>query len=122
MHDESLITVTDTTFAETVLAARTPVVLDIWARWCPPCGPVARILAELAGEFRGQVLIGSLDADANPRIPRDHRVTSLPTLLFFRDGVVTATIVGARPKSTLRQVLAQHAGQSGAVPPPYVNS
>ena len=114
MPAESLITVTDETFASTLAGAGTPVVIDVWAEWCPPCRPMAHVLGELAEEFRGRVLIGTLDADANPVTVRDHRVTSMPTLLFFTGGVLTQTIVGARPKSMLRQALAN------AVTP-YVN-
>jgi thioredoxin 1 len=115
MPDDTLITITDATFDELVLRARQPVVVDFWATWCPPCGPMSRLLGELAGEFRGRLVIGTLDADENPVTTRDHRVLAMPTLLFFRDGVVTSSIVGARPKAVLRAAL------NSAVTP-YVNS
>ncbi|GIE83871.1 thioredoxin family protein [Actinoplanes regularis] len=114
MPDETLITITDATFDELVLQARQPVVVDFWAKWCPPCGPMSRLLGELAGEFDGRLLIGTLDADENPITTRAYRVLAMPTLLFFSNGEVTSSIVGARPKSVLRAAL------SGAVTP-YVN-
>jgi thioredoxin 1 len=101
----SLTEVTDDTFAELVLGNPLPVVVDFWAEWCPPCRPVARTLAELAGEFTGRLLITQLNADDNPVAVRDYRVLAMPTLLFFRRGVVVSSIVGARPKSHLRQAL-----------------
>ncbi|GAA3343277.1 thioredoxin [Amorphoplanes nipponensis] len=113
MLADPLTEVTDDTFAALVLGNPLPVVVDFWAEWCPPCGPVARTLAELAGEFPG-VAIMQLNADENPVTMRTYRVLSMPTLLFFRGGVVVHTIVGARPKSQLRQAL------SGAFEP-YVN-
>lgn len=114
MPENDLIHVTDANFAETVLAAPLPFVVDFWAEWCPPCRPMGQVLAELAGEFRGELLVGKLDADENPEATRAYRVLAMPTLLFFKQGVVTASIVGARPKSVLRQALA------GAITP-YVN-
>ena len=103
MLEDSLVTVTDATFAEVVLAARLPVVVDFWAEWCPPCRPMAKTLAELAGEFAGRLVIAKLNADENPEATRTYRVLSMPTLLFFKRGVVVNSIVGARPKSHLHR-------------------
>ena len=115
MPENHLITVTDATFAEAVLAAELPFVVDFWAEWCPPCRPTAQVLAELAPEFEGRLRIGKLNADENPESTRTYRVLSMPTLLFFRAGVVTASLVGARPKSVLRAALTNALS-------PYVNS
>lgn len=114
MPSDALITITDATFDELVLRARQPVVVDFWATWCPPCGPMSRVLAELAPEFDGRLVIGTLDADENPVATRNHRVMAMPTLLFFSGGVATSSIVGARPKSVLRAAL-----ESAVMP--YVN-
>ncbi|MFI7544338.1 thioredoxin family protein [Actinoplanes sp. NPDC049599] len=106
MPTDALTTVTDDTFAELVLGNPLPIVVDFWAEWCPPCRPVARTLAELAGEFTGKLVIAQLNADENPVATRDYRVLSMPTLLFFRNGVVVHSLVGARPKAHLRAALA----------------
>ena len=101
-----LLTVTDADFAEVVLAAKLPFVVDFWAEWCPPCRPMAQVLAELATEFEGRLLIGKLNSDENPETTRAYRVMSMPTLLFFSGGVLTTSLVGFRPKSVLRPALA----------------
>ncbi|MEU5903237.1 thioredoxin [Micromonospora sp. NPDC047527] len=106
----SLITVTDDTFAELVLASERPVVVDFWADWCPPCKMIEKSLAELAREFAGQMVVAKLNSDDNPRTTRTYAVMSLPTLLVFRRGEVVGSIVGSRPKTYLRQTLAAHAG------------
>jgi thioredoxin 1 len=109
-----LITVTDATFDSLVLKAELPFVVDFWAEWCPPCRPMAQVLTELAEEFRGELLIGKLNADENPESTRAYRVMSMPTLLFFSGGVLTSSLVGFRPKSVLRPALANATA-------PYVN-
>lgn len=115
MPEADLITLTDANFSKIVRNAEMPFVVDFWAEWCPPCGPMAKVLAELAVEFDGRLLIGKLNADENPETSRAHRIMSMPTLLFFRDGVVTGSLIGARPKSVLRQTLTN-------LVTPYVNS
>jgi thioredoxin 1 len=114
MSEDSLITVTDGAFAELVLGSPGPVLVDFWAEWCPPCRPVARILAELAGEFAGEVTIAKINSDENPEATRAYRVMSMPTLLFFTGGEVVRTMVGARPKGHFRQALTEFVH-------PYVN-
>jgi thioredoxin 1 len=106
----SLVTVTDESFAETVLASDRPVVVDFWASWCPPCKMISKSLAELAEEFGERMVVATLNADENPDATRAYRVTGLPTLLVFRRGEVVGSIVGARPKTYLRQALSAHAG------------
>ena len=105
MPANTLTTVTDATFADLVLGNPLPVVLDVWAEWCPPCRPVAQSLSELAGEFTVRLVIAQLNADENPETTRNYRVLSMPTLLFFRRGVVVSSLVGARPKAHLRRTL-----------------
>jgi thioredoxin 1 len=93
---------TDSTIGSFLAEAALPVAVDVWAEWCPPCGPMARTLAELQPEFADRLLITALDADENPETSRAYGIMSLPTLLIFRAGVVTQRLVGARPKSVLR--------------------
>jgi thioredoxin 1 len=105
MPEDLLITVTDATFADVVLKSSLPIVVDFWAEWCPPCRPMARTLSELAGEYPGQIVFAKLNADENPEATRRYRILSMPTLLLFKKGQVVKSIVGARPKSYLREAL-----------------
>ncbi|WBB73132.1 thioredoxin [Micromonospora sp. WMMD1128] len=103
-----LTAVTDATFAETVLAADRPVVVDFWAEWCPPCRVVSKHLAELAEEFGDALRFVALNTDENPTTARAYQVMSAPTMLVFRDGQVVGSTVGSRPKNHLRQSFARH--------------
>jgi thioredoxin len=112
----ALITITDATFDQEVLRSERPVLVDFWAQWCPPCRPMARVLEELAGELAGTVVIAKINSDENPLASRTYRILSLPTLLLFREGGIVATMVGARPKSALRDALAKALGPGERAP------
>jgi thioredoxin 1 len=99
-------TVTDDSFAKEVVANPKPVVVDFWAEWCPSCKRLTPTLAELADEYGDRVEVVKINADDNPETVRAYGVLSLPTLLVFRDGEPVGGLVGARPKSALREALA----------------
>ncbi|HEX2188715.1 MAG TPA: thioredoxin [Longimicrobiaceae bacterium] len=96
-------TVDDASFAQAVDRASGLSVVDFSAGWCPPCRMIEPALEQLAGEYASRVEVMSLDVDANPATAARFGVRSLPTVLFFRDGAVVDRVVGAVPKSALRQ-------------------
>jgi thioredoxin 1 len=91
----------DKTFAQEVLQATSPVLVDFWADWCGPCKAIAPIVEALAGEYEGQLTVMKLDIDANPRTASAYRVQSIPTLLVFKDSKPAERIVGAVPKEVI---------------------
>ena len=95
------ITVTDATFADEVLGSSKPVLVDFWATWCGPCKMVAPVLEEIASEHGEKITIAKMDIDANPSIPRDYQILSIPTMILFQDGKPVKQIVGAKPKAAL---------------------
>src|SRR5690625_378391 len=98
--------VTDATFAEAVLGAPTPVLVDFWATWCGPCKMVSPVLEEIAAEKAGELTVAKLDVDANPETARTYQVVSIPTLILFADGEPVKRIVGAKGKAALLRELA----------------
>jgi thioredoxin 1 len=99
------LTVTDATFKAEVLDSSIPVLVDFWAAWCSPCKMIAPIVHELAGEYEGRVKVTKLDVDANPVVPGQFGVMSIPTLLLFVDGKPEKRLVGYRPKASLKSDL-----------------
>ncbi|HZQ32372.1 MAG TPA: thioredoxin [Mycobacterium sp.] len=95
------ISVTDGTFAQDVLSAPRPVLVDFWATWCAPCRMVAPVLEEIAGEKADELTVAKIDIDANPGTARDFQVVSVPTLILFKDGKPVKRIVGAKSKAAL---------------------
>ena len=95
--------VTDGSFQADVLDSRTPVVVDFWAEWCGPCRMIAPSLEELASEYDGKVTVAKMNIDENPQTPTRYGVRGIPTLMIFRNGQVTATKIGALPKTKIKE-------------------
>lgn len=100
-------TLTDGSFEEAV-AKYPALVVDCWAEWCGPCRMVAPIIDELAGEYQGRVVFGKLDVDENQVVAREHGIMSIPTLMFFKEGQLAGTQVGALPKAALESAIKEH--------------
>jgi thioredoxin 1 len=97
---------TATTFDEAVGAATVPVVVDLWAEWCPPCHALAPVLDQIATEHADRLRIFKVDVDAHPEVARRFDVMSFPTLLVFDGGRLVRRLVGARGKGHLLAELA----------------
>ena len=101
-----VIELTDSNFSSEVTQANVPVLVDFWAEWCGPCKMIAPLLAELASEAQGRFKIGKVNVDDHRNLAAQYGVQSLPTLLFFKDGQVKDTVIGAgTPKAAIRQKL-----------------
>jgi thioredoxin 1 len=100
---ENTVPVTDASFDTDVLKATGTVVVDFWAEWCGPCKMIGPALEEIGAELKGKITIAKVNIDDNPMTPNTYGVRGIPTLIMFKDGKPVDTIVGARPKSALKQ-------------------
>ena len=94
---------TDSNFQEMIVQSDKPAVVDFWAEWCGPCRMITPIVKELSQEYDGRVVIGKVDVDNNPGISATYGIRNIPTLLFFKNGVVVDKQVGDVPKGAIVQ-------------------
>ncbi|TVP57750.1 MAG: thioredoxin [Gemmatimonadales bacterium] len=107
--DAKTVTVTDDTFTEAIEDRAGLSLVDFWAEWCGPCRIVGPIVEELAGEYAGQgVAVAKVDVDQNPRTASRFGIRSIPSILFFKDGDLVDTVVGAVPKAHLEKKIKEH--------------
>jgi len=99
---DKIIQLSDDKFEADVINAEGPVLVDFWAEWCGPCKQIAPALDELSDEYASKLTIVKINIDENPVAPTDHNVRSIPTMMIFQDGVVSATKIGAAPKGQIK--------------------
>ncbi len=90
---------TDANFKTDVLDSDKLTVVDFWAEWCGPCRAIGPVIAELATEYEGVVNVGKLNVDENPQISTNYDITSIPAILFIKNGEVVDKLVGSQPKA-----------------------
>jgi thioredoxin 1 len=104
-ENENLLHVTDGDFDHKILKSGLPALVDFWAAWCGPCRTVGPIVEELATEYAGKITVAKLDVDANKETPSKYGVRGIPTLMLFKGGQMVDQIVGAVPKSRIKELL-----------------
>jgi len=103
----SIVTLTSSTFDETVNASTKPILVDFWAEWCGPCKMIAPILEQIASENGDDITIAKLNVDDYGDIAGRFSVMSIPTMILFDKGEPAKRLVGAVPKSRLLEELSE---------------
>lgn len=102
------LTFTDSNFESEVIQTNKLSVVDFWAPWCGPCLALGPTIEALATEYEGRVNIGKVNTDENAELSMKYGITSIPCILFIKDGKVVDKQVGAVPKAALERKIVSH--------------
>ena len=100
----AIIEITKENFEGEVIRADIPVLLDFWAAWCGPCRMLSPIIDGIADENDG-IKVGKINVDEQPELAQRFNVMRSPTLVVVKNGKVTASSVGVKPKADVLALL-----------------
>lgn len=105
-----IIDVNEDDFSERVLAASriTPVLVDFWAEWCPPCRALTPVLERLANDYAGRFVLAKIDADENMKLAGRYQLRGFPTAILFVNGEPVDRFSGAKPPTFVSEFLDRH--------------
>lgn len=99
------ITLTNENFENEVIKSDIPVLVDFWATWCGPCRMLAPTIEELADEYDGKIKVGKLNVDDAQELAISYGVSSIPTVMIFKDGEKLTESVGYVEKEKLIELI-----------------
>lgn len=100
-----MIILNETNFEVEALKSEQPVLVDFFATWCPPCRKLAPIVEEIAEDYAGRVKVAKLNIDEARSVAIKYGVSSIPTLILFKNGEPIDRIVGYVPKQDVEKLL-----------------
>ena len=96
----AVIEINASNFEDEVINSDKPVLLDFWAIWCGPCRSLSPVVEEIAQEHP-EIKVGKVNTDEQRQLAMNFGVTSIPLLVYFENGKVVKSSVGARPKEAV---------------------
>ncbi|MCL2809311.1 MAG: thioredoxin [Treponema sp.] len=100
----SSITITCDNFDSEVIKSDIPVLIDFWAPWCGPCKMLSPVIDQIAIENSGRLKVGKINIDDEGDLAQQYGITSIPTLIVFKDGTMAAQKNGAAPKHDIESL------------------
>ncbi len=101
---------TDANWTTEVMTSPQPVLVDFWAEWCSPCKALVPALEAVAQQFAGKVRVGKMNVEENEHVPFQYNVTTLPTLILFKNGQVAEQRIGLMSKDALARLIQAQLG------------
>lgn len=93
----------DQNFKETI--KKGVVLIDFYATWCAPCRMIAPVIEELSKLVSGKAVVAKVDIDQAQAVAQECQITSVPTLILFKDGQEVRRIVGIKDLEYLQQLI-----------------
>lgn len=97
--------ITKNNFEQEVLHSDKPVLIDFWAPWCGPCRMLSPVISEIAEEYGDKVKVCKVNVDDEGELAASFNVMSIPTLVVVKDGKVTNSSIGVRPKAQIVEMM-----------------
>ena len=97
--------ITKNNFEQEVLHSDKPVLIDFWAPWCGPCRMLSPVISEIAEEYGDKIKVCKVNVDDEGELAASFNVMSIPTLVVVKDGKVTDSAVGVRPKAQIVEMI-----------------
>lgn len=108
-----ILELTTDTFDSTLAGTSLPVLVDFHAEWCGPCKMLGPIVEQVAEAKEGEVLVAKVDIDAAREIAMRYEITSVPTLIVFKDGQPVSGARGVQTKAAIESMIARAAAPEG---------
>lgn len=101
MASTNVLQLNDSNFDSEINKSTIPVLVDFWAPWCGPCRMIAPVLDKIADATVGKAVVAKVNVDEAPGVASRFGVSSIPTLLFFKNGEVNGQVVGLQSEADL---------------------
>ena len=81
------------------------VLVDFFATWCGPCKMIAPVISQIAEEYKGKVKVGKVNVDDESALAMKYQISSIPTLILFKDGEPINSLIGLSSKSEIENMI-----------------
>jgi thioredoxin 1 len=102
---EKIIYVNNTQEFDELLAKEKFVLVDFWATWCTPCRMIAPVIEKLSEQYEGKITVAKVDVDQNQELSIRYGISSIPTVILYKDGKIAAKEIGVKPINSFTKMI-----------------